>query len=146
MVRGQLWFWFACTKGDSSHSHRSRCSNGYNCCERAVLLWATAVAPSAGPKCGSKWTSKVYQQSTHGYMVSLTPQHVEWGKTVEYLFSATWMCQCQKKRNECFHVCMQLVLNPCTHHKFRKWWLLICTARNSLVVSTCLQCGVSVYK
>ena len=56
------------------------------------------------------------------------------------------MCQCQKRRNECFHVCMQLVLNPCTHHKFRKWWLLICTARNSLVVSTCLQCGVSVYK
>ena len=47
------------------------------------------------------------------------------------------MCQCQKRRNECFHVCMQLVLNPCTHHKFRKWWLLICTARNSLVVLTC---------
>ena len=49
----------------------------------------------------------------------------------------TCMCRCQKKTNECFHVCMQLVLNPCTQDKFRKWWLLICTARNSLVVLTC---------
>ena len=83
MVHGQLWLWVAILKRDSSHSHRSRCCNGYNCCERAVLLWATAVAPSAGPKCGSKWTSKVFQQPTHGYMVSLIPQHVEWGKTFD---------------------------------------------------------------
>ena len=56
------------------------------------------------------------------------------------------MCQCQKRRNECFHVCMQLVLNPCTHHKFRKWWLLICTARNSLVVTTCNVESLSISK
>ena len=83
MARGQLWFWVALLKRDSSHTHRSRCCNGYNCCERAVLLWATAVAPSTGPKFGSKWTSKVYQQPTHGYIVSFIPQHAEWGKTFD---------------------------------------------------------------
>ena len=72
-------------------------------------------------------------------MVPLIPQDVEWGKTYDAgrnRFSTTWMRQCQNKRKECFHVCMQLVLNPCTHHKFQKWWLFICTARNSLVVTT----------
>ena len=51
---------------DTSHSHRSRC-----CCW--LLLWAMAVVPIAGPKCGSKRASTVHQQPAHGYMILLIP-------------------------------------------------------------------------
>ena len=63
IAHGQLWLWFAST--EERYISQSSLT--------LLLLWAMAVVPIAGPKCGSKGASRVHQQPAHGYMVLLIP-------------------------------------------------------------------------